>query len=82
MWKTACASSRKISFGVEGVVRPTMLRHGGDVLARVLAQLLLDRPDKVDEVLDEAKAIAKTGKPVCVNVMLAKSDFREGSISI
>jgi acetolactate synthase-1/2/3 large subunit len=44
--------------------------------------LLLDDPAKVDAVLDEAKAIAKSGKPVCVNVILAKSDFREGSISI
>jgi acetolactate synthase-1/2/3 large subunit len=44
--------------------------------------LLLDDPAKVDDVLDEAKAIAKSGKPVCVNVILAKSDFREGSISI
>jgi acetolactate synthase-1/2/3 large subunit len=44
--------------------------------------LLLDDPAKVDAVLDEAKAISKSGKPVCVNVILAKSDFREGSISI
>jgi acetolactate synthase-1/2/3 large subunit len=44
--------------------------------------LLLDDPSKVDAVLDQAKAIAKSGKPVCINVILAKSDFREGSISI
>ena len=44
--------------------------------------LLLDDPAKVDDVLDEAKALSKQGKPVCVNVILAKSDFREGSISI
>ncbi len=44
--------------------------------------LLLDRPDKVDAVLDEAKALSKQGRPVCINVHLAKTDFREGSISI
>jgi len=44
--------------------------------------LLLDDPKKVDATLDEAKAIAKGGRPVCINVILAKSDFREGSISI
>jgi acetolactate synthase-like protein len=44
--------------------------------------LLLDDPKKIDAVIDEAKAIAKKGKPVCINVHLAKTDFREGSISI
>lgn len=44
--------------------------------------LLLTEPSKVDEVLDEAKAIAKSGRPVCINVHLGKTDFREGSISI
>jgi acetolactate synthase-1/2/3 large subunit len=44
--------------------------------------LLLDDPREVDAVLDEAKAIARAGRPVCINVILAKTDFREGSISI
>ncbi len=44
--------------------------------------LLLDDESKIGEVLDEAKRIAKTGKPVCVNVLLAPSDFRKGSISV
>ncbi len=44
--------------------------------------LLLTDPAKIDETLDEAKRIAKSGKPVCVNVHIAKTDFREGSISI
>ena len=44
--------------------------------------LLLTDSAKVDEVLDEAKALAKAGRPVCINVHLAKTDFREGSISI
>jgi acetolactate synthase-like protein len=44
--------------------------------------LLLDDPKKVDDVLDEAKAIAKKGKPVLVNVHIATTDFRKGSISM
>ncbi|MCC6874947.1 MAG: thiamine pyrophosphate-binding protein [Sandaracinaceae bacterium] len=44
--------------------------------------LLLDDPAKTDEVLDEAKHHSKNGKPVVVNVHLAQSDFRKGSISI
>ena len=44
--------------------------------------LLLDDESKIGEVLDEAKRIARSGKPVCVNVMLAPSDFRKGSISV
>ncbi len=44
--------------------------------------ILLDNPANVDAVLDEAKRVAASGKPVCINVMLAASDFREGSISI
>jgi acetolactate synthase-1/2/3 large subunit len=44
--------------------------------------ILLTDPARIDEVLDEAKALAAAGTPVCINVHLAKSDFREGSISI
>lgn len=44
--------------------------------------LLLDKPEKIDAVLDEAKALSKKGTPVCINVLLGKTDFREGSISI
>jgi acetolactate synthase-like protein len=44
--------------------------------------LLLTDPAKIDEVLDEAKRLSAAGTPVCINVHLAKSDFREGSISI
>lgn len=44
--------------------------------------LLLDDESKIGEVLDEAKRIAKTGRPVCVNVLLAQSDFRKGSMSV
>lgn len=44
--------------------------------------LLLDDEAKIGEVLEEARRIAKTGKPVCINVLLARSDFRKGSISV
>lgn len=44
--------------------------------------LLLTDPTLVDEVLDEAKRLAAEGTPVCINVHLADSDFRKGSISI
>ncbi len=44
--------------------------------------LLLDDERRIGEVLDEAKRISKSGRPVCVNVMLARSDFRKGSISV
>ena len=44
--------------------------------------LVLSEPGRIDGVLAEAKAIAKTGRPVCINVHLRKTDFRKGSISI
>lgn len=44
--------------------------------------LLLTDPAKIDETLDEAKRIAKEGKPVCINVHIAGTDFRKGSISM
>ncbi len=44
--------------------------------------LLLDDPAKIDATLDRAKEIARSGKPVLVNVHIAKTDFRKGSISI
>jgi acetolactate synthase-1/2/3 large subunit len=44
--------------------------------------LLLTDPGRVDGVLAEAKAIARTGRPVCINVHLRKTDFRKGSISM
>ncbi|MFT3709141.1 MAG: thiamine pyrophosphate-dependent enzyme [Archangium sp.] len=44
--------------------------------------LLLTDPAKIDETIAEAKRLSRAGTPVCINVHLAKSDFREGSISI
>lgn len=44
--------------------------------------LLLTDPADTDDVIKEAQKISRSGKPVCINVHLAKSDFREGSISV
>jgi acetolactate synthase-1/2/3 large subunit len=44
--------------------------------------LVLTDPNRVDATLAEAKAIAKGGRPVCINVHLRKTDFRKGSISM
>jgi thiamine pyrophosphate-dependent acetolactate synthase large subunit-like protein len=44
--------------------------------------LSLTEGARVDSVLAEAKSIARTGRPVCINVHLRKSDFRKGSISM
>jgi acetolactate synthase-1/2/3 large subunit len=44
--------------------------------------LVLTDPARVDATLAEAKAIARTGRPVCINVHLRRSEFRKGSISM
>jgi acetolactate synthase-1/2/3 large subunit len=44
--------------------------------------LLLDDPARIDETLDEAKTLAASGKPVVINVLIAATDFRKGSISV
>jgi acetolactate synthase-1/2/3 large subunit len=44
--------------------------------------LLLDDPVRTAEVLDEAKRIARSGKPVLVNAHIGKTEFRKGSISM
>lgn len=44
--------------------------------------LLLKEPGRVDAVLAEARSIARTGRPVCINVHLRRTDFRKGSISM
>ena len=46
------------------------------------AGLLLKDPARIDDTLREAKALAASGKPVCINVHLGRSDFRKGSISM
>lgn len=44
--------------------------------------LLLAEDDGIGPVLEEARALAAGGEPVLVNVHLAESDFRRGSISM
>ncbi len=44
--------------------------------------LKLEDPELAPEVLEEARALAGAGKPVVVNAILGKSDFRKGSISM
>lgn len=44
--------------------------------------LLLDDPTKIDATLNEAIELSKSGVAVCINVHLAASSFREGSLSI
>ena len=46
------------------------------------AGLLLDDPGKIDATLHEAKTMAASGKPVVINVHIARTDFRKGSISV
>jgi acetolactate synthase-1/2/3 large subunit len=42
----------------------------------------LDDPSRIDAMLDEARALAASGKPVVINVHIAKTEFRKGSISM
>ncbi len=44
--------------------------------------LVLNDPSRVDSTLAEAKSIARSGRPVVINVHLRKTDFRKGSISM
>jgi acetolactate synthase-1/2/3 large subunit len=44
--------------------------------------LLLDRSENILSVLQQARETARSGIPVLINVLLEKSDFRKGSISM
>jgi len=46
------------------------------------AGLLLTDPARVDATIAEAQQIARSGRPVCINVHLRGTDFRKGSISM
>jgi acetolactate synthase-1/2/3 large subunit len=46
------------------------------------AGLQVDDPELVPEVLQHARRIAASGKPVLVNAILGRTDFRKGSISM
>ena len=43
---------------------------------------LLERPDQVEPTLAAAKAEAAKGKPVLINALLGRTNFRKGSISM
>jgi acetolactate synthase-1/2/3 large subunit len=44
--------------------------------------LRIDDPGEARDVLAEAKAVARSGRPVYVNARLGQSSFRKGSISL
>jgi acetolactate synthase-1/2/3 large subunit len=44
--------------------------------------LVVQKTEEVSAVLQQAREIARSGKPVLVNVWLDRTDFREGSISM
>jgi len=44
--------------------------------------ILVKKPAEVSAALERARALARTGKPVLVNVWLDKTEFRDGSISM
>jgi acetolactate synthase-1/2/3 large subunit len=46
------------------------------------AGLVAQRTSDVPGVLQQARAIARAGRPVLVNVWLDRTEFREGSISM
>ncbi|HRZ02622.1 MAG TPA: thiamine pyrophosphate-binding protein, partial [Burkholderiaceae bacterium] len=46
------------------------------------AGLLVRTPDEVRPALAQARALARAGRPVLVNVWLDRTDFREGSLSM
>jgi thiamine pyrophosphate-dependent acetolactate synthase large subunit-like protein len=46
------------------------------------AGLLVKQDHEVPGALAAAREIARSGRPVLMNVWLGKSDFREGSVSM
>ncbi len=46
------------------------------------AGIALSDPELVPEALAQAQALAQSGRPVLINALLDKTDFRKGSISI
>lgn len=42
----------------------------------------VETPEQLLPALQQAKAVAKNGRPVLINVMIGKTDFRKGSISL
>ncbi len=44
--------------------------------------ILVKHDGQIDAAIKKAKKLAQQGKPVLINLLLAKSDFRKGSLSI
>jgi acetolactate synthase-1/2/3 large subunit len=44
--------------------------------------IVIKEPGEVQDALAEARAIARQGRPVLVNAIIGKTDFRKGSISM
>jgi acetolactate synthase-1/2/3 large subunit len=44
--------------------------------------LRLDDPGRIDAVLQQARDLARAGRPVYVNARIGRTDFRKGSISM
>lgn len=65
---------------VATVLRRTDYHRAAEALGGV--GFLLDSADQVPEVLRQAKEAARQGRPVLINALLGKTDFREGSISM
>lgn len=42
----------------------------------------VEEPEQLESTLQKAKEAAKNGRPVLINVMIGKTDFRKGSISM
>jgi acetolactate synthase-1/2/3 large subunit len=43
---------------------------------------LVKKASEISSALERARALARAGKPVLINVWLDKTDFRDGSISM
>lgn len=62
------------------VLRPTDYHAAAAGLGA--AGLALSDPELADEALAEARALAAAGRPVLLNALLGKTEFRKGSISM
>jgi thiamine pyrophosphate-dependent acetolactate synthase large subunit-like protein len=44
--------------------------------------LVIETPDQVRPALEQARALARAGRPVLINLLIGSTDFRKGSISM
>ena len=44
--------------------------------------ILVEREDQIDAALEQARTLAREGRPVLLNVIISPTDFRKGSISV